>query len=304
MKLRDFRIGWRLLIQEPAYSAVVVFGLALGFAVCFLLLGFVRYSFDYNKHVPDADRVFVIKSIFHFPGMEPNWGAASSLAARNAVLTAGLPLQATAFIPQAGTSVRVGDVVSAVDFVMVDPSFTKVFGVKALAGDLDATLARPDTIALTQETALRLFQDVNVLGRTLQVNGKTHTVTAIVADPPANTTTPYAALANVKGSIFPDEARESTEENWGSMSGAVYLRLQPGLQPAIVAKSLNDALGRSPWHTAIPAEMKRSLNGTNMIEMQLGALADAYLDPQVAATADPNTHGDQKTILGLAATGL
>ena len=29
MNLRDFRIGWRLLFKEPAYSAVVVLGLGV-----------------------------------------------------------------------------------------------------------------------------------------------------------------------------------------------------------------------------------------------------------------------------------
>jgi hypothetical protein len=52
MKLRDFRIGWRMLVQEPVYSAVVVLGLSVGFAACFLLLGFVRYSFTYDADVP------------------------------------------------------------------------------------------------------------------------------------------------------------------------------------------------------------------------------------------------------------
>ena len=47
MKLRDFRIGWRLLIQQPFQSAVELLGLATAFAVCFLLLGFMAYSFSY-----------------------------------------------------------------------------------------------------------------------------------------------------------------------------------------------------------------------------------------------------------------
>ena len=41
MNLRYFRIGWRLLWQQPAYSLVVTGGLAIGFAACFLLFGFV-----------------------------------------------------------------------------------------------------------------------------------------------------------------------------------------------------------------------------------------------------------------------
>ena len=30
MTLRDFRIGWRLLLREPGFSLVTVLGLALG----------------------------------------------------------------------------------------------------------------------------------------------------------------------------------------------------------------------------------------------------------------------------------
>ena len=69
---RDFRIGWRLLAKEPGYSAVVVLGLAVGFAACFLLLGYVRYCFSYNSHVPDAGRVVLVKQrINWFP--RPEW---------------------------------------------------------------------------------------------------------------------------------------------------------------------------------------------------------------------------------------
>lgn len=38
INLRDFRIGWRLLIGEPIYSVVVIAGLTLSLAACFLLL--------------------------------------------------------------------------------------------------------------------------------------------------------------------------------------------------------------------------------------------------------------------------
>jgi putative ABC transport system permease protein len=58
MILRDFRIGWRLLVKEPAYSAVVVLGLAVGFAACFLLLGYVAHSLSYDRHVPERETVY------------------------------------------------------------------------------------------------------------------------------------------------------------------------------------------------------------------------------------------------------
>ena len=63
MNLRDFRIGWRQLVKEPAYSAVVVFGLAVGIAACFLLLGYVAHSFSYDENVPERERVMRLMQI-------------------------------------------------------------------------------------------------------------------------------------------------------------------------------------------------------------------------------------------------
>ena len=61
MNVRDFRVGWRLLLQEPAYSGAAIAGLAVGFAVCILLLGFVRYCFTYNAHLQNSEHIFVVK---------------------------------------------------------------------------------------------------------------------------------------------------------------------------------------------------------------------------------------------------
>jgi putative ABC transport system permease protein len=304
MKLSDFRIGWRLLVQEPAYSAVVIFGLALGFAVCFLLLGFVNYSFTYDRQVPDSERVYLIKSSFYFPGMSGQWGAASSVPSRDAALASGLKLDATNFIQQTALSVRVGDVVLPVDFAVVDPGFPRIFGVKAIAGDLQAALSRPNGVALTSETAERLFHGADVLGKTLQIAGRTYTVMAVVPVPPANTTAPYAALAPFEGTILTQEQKDELKKNWGSSSGAVYLKLGPGVTPEAVAAAIGNAMQRSPWFQKLSSSMTRNLGDKHIIEFKLGALQDAYFDPEVTLGVDPAAHGDRKIILGLAATGL
>ena len=61
MTLNDFRIGWRTLVQEPAYSLVVIFGLGIGLAASLLLFGFVHYSWQYNRHIPGVENVYVVK---------------------------------------------------------------------------------------------------------------------------------------------------------------------------------------------------------------------------------------------------
>ena len=89
MSLRDFRIGWRLLLREPGFSLVTVLGLALACAACFLLLGYVRYCFTYDSHVPDAARVLQVKQrINWFP--RPDWDTRSMLPLRQVALDSGL----------------------------------------------------------------------------------------------------------------------------------------------------------------------------------------------------------------------
>ena len=61
MKIKDLKIAWRILLRQPVHSLIVFLGLSVSFCVCFLLLGYARFSFEYDAHVPDAKRIFLVK---------------------------------------------------------------------------------------------------------------------------------------------------------------------------------------------------------------------------------------------------
>ena len=84
--LRDFRIGWRLLLKEPGYSAVVVLGLAVGFAACFLLLGYVAHSLSYDRHVPEREQVYRLMQKWNTASASGHWNDSTSLPARDGVV--------------------------------------------------------------------------------------------------------------------------------------------------------------------------------------------------------------------------
>ena len=214
MNLRDFRIGWRLLVKEPAYSAVVVLGLAVGIAVCFLLLGYVRHSFSYDEHVPERERVFQLQERWNLALLGTGWGSTASLPARDAAVASGQPVLATAFLDR-GVNVRVGGRALAFGVALVDPDFEKIFAPRVLAGDLHAALTRPEALALTADTALKVFGRVDAVGRTLQGDGQTYVVAAVLASPPAATTMPYEALAGTGSVIMPPGPRALTPGAWG-----------------------------------------------------------------------------------------
>ena len=91
MNLRDFRIGWRLLLKEPGYSAVVVLGLAVGFAACFLLLGYVVHSLSYDRHVPEREQVYRLMQKWNTASASGHWNDSTSLPARDGINASGAP---------------------------------------------------------------------------------------------------------------------------------------------------------------------------------------------------------------------
>ncbi len=301
MNLRDFRIGWRLLVKEPAYSAVVILGLTIGFAVCYLLLGLVRHSFSYNSHVPVLDSIYQIKSHWNVPDAPATWNSNASLPARDGALSGGGDVMASAFITR-DIDVRNGAQVQTIKVSVVDPDFQKIFSLKVLKGDFNAALTRPDAIALSEETATKVFGNTDVVGKTVQIGGAPYLVAALLADQPAASTLPFQSITGINTAIWNAEYRKLVTTNWGSSHGPVYIKLGPGTQPATVEQAIQRTFSASAFLKRQSPEQIAVLNGKEMISFKLGALRDAYLDPDFGPNA--LNHGDRKAVLGLSAVGL
>jgi putative ABC transport system permease protein len=301
MNLRDFRIGWRLLVKEPAYSAVVVLGLAVGIAVCFLLLGFVRHSFSYDEHVPERERVVQLQERWNLALLGNGWGTTASLPARDAALASGQKVLATAFLDR-GVNVRVGARVLAFGVALVDPDFERIFAPRVLAGDLHAALTRPEALALTADTALKVFGRIDAVGRTLQGDGQTYVVTAVVANPPAATTMPFEALAGTGSVIMPPDQRNFTTGTWGFSPGRVYLKLLPGADAGAVLDALRRGLRASRLVQHDYAQQVAALGGRDLIDYRLQPIADVYLAPDLNDILA--VHGNRQGVIGLAAVAL
>ena len=298
MLLRDFRIGWRLLAKDRAYSAVVILGLAVGIAACFLLLGLVRHSFSYDRHVPGNERVYLLQERWNLDLLGNQWSPVASMPARDAALASGQPLLATAFLSR-GLDARVGDQVQSFNLTLVDPAFQQVFSPAVLAGDLQAALTRPGALALSRATAIKLFGRADVVGATLQGDRATYSVAAVLADQPAATTTPYEALAGIHAPFIEDESVSRMQRSWGFTGGQVYLKLLPGADREAVLDSMRRGLRQSQLTLRDYAEQVAALGGRDLIEYRLRPLTEVYLDPDIDGAG--TVHGNRQGMLGLAA---
>ncbi|GAB2860186.1 hypothetical protein GCM10027277_30930 [Pseudoduganella ginsengisoli] len=300
MTLRDFRIGWRMLWQERAYSLVSIAGLAVGLATCFLLLGFVRYCLSYNSHVPDAARVYAVKQRINvFP--RPEWAIHAGLPLRDAALATGMVEQAT-ILRELDVQLKVDRQRYKAQLGVADPAAIGMLGLRALQGDLKAALTRPDGLALTQELARKMLGGETVLGRSVMLNDTALQVLAVVADAPANSTMPYQALAGTASSAWPDRADYSTNLR---RRGSIYLRLKPGADPGRLAQQLQSFVNSHPSEIAVRnGPLGQNLNGRNVTDIALAALPDVYFDAELAAGRYGSRYGNRNSVLALAAVAV
>jgi predicted permease len=303
MNLRDFRIGWRLLAGEPGYSAAVILSLAVGFASCFLLLGFVRYSFSYDHDVPQAERVCMIK-MRNNTFEQPVWTESVPLAFLEPARTSGMTDAVTAVVPLP-VGMKTSGVPQSIQLAAVHADFPEMFGVRALAGDLRQALSRPDTLALTTSSATRLFGGANPVGRLVHIGGKPYTVAALVADRPSNSTLSYDALAGMNTGAWDDAERKVLMASWGYINGArIYVRLKPGVDADALRRHLQQATDNSPFRREQAAELADKLGERKVRDMALGALPAMYFDADTANTPNSGPHGDLRAMLGLTAVAL
>ncbi|WP_218106271.1 ABC transporter permease [Duganella sp. SG902] len=298
--LRDFRLGWRLLLRHPLNTAIELLGLAAGFAVCIVLLAFVWYSFSYDRDVPQREQVYVIKHRLNFIP-QPQWMEYTPFALRGVALQSGLPLQVSAWWPSQAAVHQDGRV-SLLDITAVDPAFEQIAGLRALQGDLQAALTRPDGMALTRQAALRLLGSAEVLGRNVVVNGQTLQVRALLPDRPSNSTMPFGALVGTGSALWTEQERQEVLSNWMGINGRIYVKTS--VAPQQLQAALQHAIDTAPWASMATPEMKAALGGRKMVDVALGPLADAYFDRSVANTMGTGPRGDMRMVLALGAMGL
>jgi len=301
MNLRDFKIGWRLLINEPAYSAIVVFGMAIGFAASILLLGYVRYSFNFDSQVPDNKNVYVLQHKVNIMPT-PQWMEFMPLPVRNVALESGMASAVSVAIPLPATLKAHGRIVQS-ELTAVDSVFQSMWGITAIEGDVQSALTRPDAIALTVSLAQKLFSETHVVGKTLEIEGKQFQVVALLNDAPPNTTLPYSALVGINTMVMTEQDRKALLAQWQGLGGKIYVRLGQGVTAAQMTQTLQSAFDHSPW-SQFPPEMLQRLGKIKIVVTRLVSLRDAYFDMDVANNYRSGPRASKTTVLALAGIAL
>jgi len=257
--------AWNGQRRRRAATLVSVTGLTLAFAASLMvaLLAIALSSID--PSIPDPERTVVLDFKGNPPGQPSPWFTASPVSFGAMLKERGVPLDLIARTSHDGMDVSVGDRLEQVFPLLADPEVVELFGLKALAGDLRATLASRDGVAVTPHLVRKLWGDLpphEAMGRTFDVRGTVYTVTAVIPefdprsplDQGAMFGRPHDLLAG-----FDSQANSKSEVDRRAMymvNGRVYARLKPGVSAEQVGGWMRDAFMANPLYQDIPPDWR------------------------------------------------
>ncbi len=292
------KITWRNIMRHKAYSAINIAGLAIGIAACLLIFQYVSFEMSYEDFQQNSDRIYRVQQDRYDNGKLSTQWAAGAYAVGNSFKDA-IP-EIEAYVKVVGNSRITAEVnnqpLKIEKAYFATPSYFTVFTSPLLSGDKATALKEPFTAALSAKTARQLFGSTDVLGKPLQLNRNANfTITAVFADPPANTQLKpdlllsYATFHKMNS----DSAGNGPETAWFWDGCLTYLLLRKGVDPAVVEKKFVPVVKKFTEQ-----DLKKS---NASVEYKLQPLKDIHLYSHFML--EPGETGDGKTVyllLGIA----
>lgn len=256
-----FKVAWRNLIKNKAFSVINISGLAIGLS-CFILIAlYVVDELSYDRFYPNADNICRVNSDVLFGGTELHITQSSDMIGETLKKDYPQVVQYTRIFNNSGSKLlRKGNSFIEEDKVAhVDSTFFEVFHQQAIAGDLSTALDEPNTVVITSSAAKKYFGSTNVVGKTLETNDNkdpVYKITGVIEDMPRNSHFNFDFLFSMKNVDYPFGQHLSFNFH-------TYLLFRPGTNVAAFEKNIDQYIDQY-----IVPQAKQFMNISSMDEFE------------------------------------
>ncbi len=276
------KIALRHLWRSRLYACINVAGLALGITAVLLSVLYVlnERSFDrFHTHNPHLFRITT--SMFENGKRQTNGGTGQ---VQGPAFKAQIP-EILNFTRIMGGDiygdVRSGNNAFRLQLLFVDDSFFDVFTFNLLQGNSKTALNSVNSVVITQKTALKFFNRLDVIGQVLQMDDdpsarrleKPLVVSGVVQNPPENSSVQFDIL-------FPFSFMRLSfeDQSWLNSYLGTFVVLHPDADVKMVEQKFNRI---HQIHSAGQISERIRSNGTDpKIRYGLQSITDIHLNPQ------------------------
>lgn len=229
------KVGWRNLIRQRMYSAIKVGGFALGIAACILISLFIQDELNYDRHYPDADRIYRVVGVYNdngevMKGVHFQPPMASALVEDYIEIEKAGRYNNVELFGAANAQVRRSDQAENLyeeHIAYTDQDLLDIFKLPFVHGNPARALAEPNSIVITRTRAEKYFPGENPLGKSLIINDDTknpYTIGGVIEDFPSTSHLHFDLLLTLTGKEF----WQGEQTSWCCSNYPTYVLVKPG----------------------------------------------------------------------------
>ncbi|HEX5153753.1 MAG TPA: ABC transporter permease [Parafilimonas sp.] len=239
-----FKTAFRTLIRNKLYTTLNIAGLTFGLS-CFLLISlylFDELTFDQQHH--NADRIYRIVEHKTVNGESTVIaGAGFQLAEKSKKEIPGV--ENTTRIQRLGRA-NISNPENPSNFfqetvTVAGENLLQIFDFPLIEGNKKTALTEPNSVMITQELAMRLFNKTDVLGKTLQFGfmDAPFKITGVLKNHPRNSSFDFSSVISETTFRNNTSFQHRTANDWLSDNFSVYALLKPNTNASAVAEQMS-----------------------------------------------------------------
>ncbi len=258
MILNYLKIAWRNLIKQKLYSLINISGLAVGLAVCMMIMMYVAHEMSYDRFHKNADRIFRPMASMKIGGMQlniENFSYASGPIIKQSQPTVDAYMCTLPYFKQviASNPATPDNKFSEDNLLFADESFFKFFSFKLISGSADDVLKKPFSVVLSKAMADKYFAGQDPVGKTITLrtdSAYTYQVTGVAQNAPSNSSIKFNFVTSDASLLAMKEASDYLgDKGFGNGSFTVYLLLRHTADTAALKRGLLSIGGKSSGAT-------------------------------------------------------
>ena len=223
----------RHLWRERGYAAINLFGLAVGLALCLLVIQLAAYQLSVGDFHEKKDQLYRILNESDRTGWIMPLPLGSALKEQVPEVE-----ETVRFLPAKPRLFRVGEESGIQERTLwTESSVFEVFSLTLLRGDSKTALSRPYTMVLTEPLARRLFGEDDPMGQVIRYNEDFDCiVTGIVGKPPSTSLLQFSALLSL--ATVNKEGLGANTKPWKYSAYETFVQLHFNADAATVAERI------------------------------------------------------------------
>ncbi len=263
------KITLRNLRRGGIYSVINIGGLAIGMAATMFIMLWVYHQWSYDRFHEKEKQLYSVwnhhatNGIFEYTSRK----LGPALVEDYKDIANMTRFEAWPHL------ITYGDKKINMETAIADPGFLTMFNFPLLEGDKNTALNNSHAVILTKDVAIRLFGEEDPIGKDVIVQNRyPATVTAVIADLPANTGFKFKAIL----SYLSFKETIGYNESWSNNSTITYVELQPGADATTVNSAIKDVVKRytddnnfpetflypiTKWHLYSKVENEKAASG-------------------------------------------